>query len=354
MTRKTPNRSNSKGSNSSSSSSQTKNPVKDHIILTTETEEEMRDRLNGFLMLCAAMNIQVDRSFDVGARGALGGYCTTKIPRKCFNCSDAMYLMLQQVMDQYEQKNNRMQAVKTIYHILFFLGWSSVLLPYITSTVPLSVSSSKFSAQVIFLLLCLSYLEGWAIHGVISKINMWDVLKITYRICFFYVFVSEISYAQHLHGLPLALVSWSFTENIKHAHGVLTSYAFSPLLNNKWYQVNISLRPKQNFCRNSKSKLTTAIMKIKRIFSFQIGSSVIFLVHKAAFVLTLPMMVIGEVWCIQEMLNDYQFRSLSTAFVLLVIYCIYGIVFFLNYLNCLQVWIKTSSSNNNESENVNS
>jgi len=321
MTRKTPNRSNSKGSNSSSSSSQTKNPVKDHIILTTETEEEMRDRLNGFLMLCAAMNIQVDRSFDVGARGALGGYCTTKIPRKSFNCSDAMYLMLQQVMDQYEQKNNRMQAVKTIYHILFFLGWSSVLLPYITSTVPLSVSPSKFYAQVIFLLLCLSYLEGWAIHGVISKINMWDVLKITYRICFFYVFVSEISYAQHLHGLPLALVSWSFTENIKHAHGVLTSYAFSPLLNNKWYQI---------------------------------GSSVIFLVHKAAFVLTLPMMVIGEVWCIQEMLNDYQFRSLSTAFVLLVIYCIYGIVFFLNYLNGLQVWIKTSSSNNNESENVNS
>ena len=242
MTRKTPNRSSSKGSNPSSSASQTKNQVRDYILLTTETDEEMRDRLNGFLMLCAAMNIQVDRSFDVGTRGALGGgYCTTKIPRKAFNCSDAMYLMLQQVMDQYEQKNNRMQALKTIYHILFFLGWSSVLLPYITSTVPLSVSPTKFSAQVIFLLLCLSYLEGWAIHGVISKINMWDVLKITYRICFFYVFVSEISYAQHLHGLPLVLVSWSFTENIKHAHGVLTSYAFSPLLNNKWYQVKIFL-----------------------------------------------------------------------------------------------------------------
>ena len=91
-----------------------------------------------------------------------------------------------------------------------------------------------------------------------------------------------------------------------------------------------------------------------KIYSlFQIGSSVIFLVHKAAFVLTLPMVVIGEVWCIQEMLNDYQLRSLSTGFILLVIYCIYGVAFFLNYLSGLQVWIKTSTSNNNsETENV--
>ena len=34
-------------------------------------------------------------------------------------------------------------------------------------------------------------------------------------------------------------------------------------------------------------------MKIKPIFLFQIGSSVIFLVHKAAFVLTLPMMALS-------------------------------------------------------------
>ena len=94
MTRKPQNRASSKGANTSSSSNQTKNQTKDFIILTTETDEEMRDRLNGFLMLCAAMNIQVDQCFDIGTRGALGGgYCTTKIPRRAFNCSDAMYLM---------------------------------------------------------------------------------------------------------------------------------------------------------------------------------------------------------------------------------------------------------------------
>ena len=101
----------------------------------------------------------------------------------------------------------------------------------------LSVTPTKFSAQVIFLLLCLSYLEGWAVYGSLSKINMWDVFKTTYRLFFLYVFVSEISYAYHLNGLPLVIVAWSFTEVIKHAHGLLTSYAFSPLLNNKWYQV---------------------------------------------------------------------------------------------------------------------
>ena len=234
--KKNPNR--SAASKGAGTSSTNKNTLKDDITLTTDTNEEMQERVNGFLMLCGAMSIQVDRQcFDVGTRGVLGGYVTTRIPRKAFNCNDAMYLMLQQVMDQYEQKNNRTQAVKTIYHILFFLGWSSVFLPYVTSTVPLSVPPTKFSAQVIFLLLCLSYLEGWAVHGILLKMNMWDVLKTTYRLCFLYVFVSEISYAHHLNGLPLVIVAWSFTENIKHAHGLLTSYALSPLLNNKWYQV---------------------------------------------------------------------------------------------------------------------
>ena len=224
----------SKGGSTSSS----KTTTKDYITLTTETPEEMQDRINGFIMLCGAMSIQIDKEcFDVGSRCALRGRATTKIPRKAFNCNDAMYLMLQQVMEQYEEKNYRVQALKTIYHILFFLGWSSVLFPYITSTVPLSVTPTKFSAQVIFLLLCLSYLEGWAVFGSLSKINMWDVLRTTYRLFFLYVFVSEISYAHHLNGLSLVIVSWSFTENIKHAHGLVTGYAFSPLLNNKWYQV---------------------------------------------------------------------------------------------------------------------
>ena len=220
------------------STSNNRNAMKDNIILTTDTNEEMAERLNGFIVLCGAMNIQIDRQcFDVGTRSALSGYVTTKIPRKAFNCSDAMYLMLQQVMEQCEQKNNRMQALKTIYHLLFFVGWLYAFLPYMTSTVPFSVSPTKFSAQVIFLLLCLSYLEGWAVHGSLSKINMWDALKTTYRLCFLYVFVSEISYAHHLNGLPMVIVAWSFTETMKHAHGLLTSYALSPLLNNKWYQV---------------------------------------------------------------------------------------------------------------------
>jgi hypothetical protein len=235
--RKNQNRSaSSKGGSTSTS----KTTTKDYITLTTDTTEEMLDRINGFIMLCGAMTIQIDREgFEVGSKGALGGRVTTKIPRKAFNCNDAMFNMLQQVMEQYEEKNYRLQALKTIYHILFFLGWSSVLLPYITSTVPLSVTPSKFSAQVIFLLLCLSYLEGWAMYGSLSKINMWDALRTTYRLLFLYVFVSEISYAHHLNGLSLVIVAWSFTENIKHAHGLLTSYAFSPLLNNKWYQVKI-------------------------------------------------------------------------------------------------------------------
>ena len=155
----------SKGGSTSSS----KTTTKDYITLTTETPEEMQDRINGFIMLCGAMSIQIDKEcFDVGRRGALLGCITTKMPRKAFNCNDAMYLMLQQVMEQYEEKNYRVQALKTIYHILFFLGWSSVLFPYITSTVPLSVTPTKFSAQVIFLLLCLSYLEGWAVYGSLS------------------------------------------------------------------------------------------------------------------------------------------------------------------------------------------
>ena len=215
-----------------------KNITKDSILITTDTNEEMTERLNNFIVLCGAMNIQIDRqSFEVGTRSALTGYVTTKIPRKAFTCSDAMFNMLQQLMEQLEQKNNRVQASKTIYHILFFLGWFYAFSPYMTSTVPFSVSPTKFSAQVILLLLCLSYLEGWAVQGSLSKINMWDALKTTYRLSFLYIFASEISYAQHLNGLPMVIVAWSFTESLKHAHGVLTSYALSPLLNSKWYQV---------------------------------------------------------------------------------------------------------------------
>ena len=237
--RKNPNRSSSTKGGHSSSSTTKSTTMKDHIILTTETNEQMEDRFKGFMMLCFAMNVPVDRQcFEVGTRGLLGcGHYTTKMPRKAFNCSDAMYLMLQQTMESYEQENNRMQVVKTIYHSLFFMGWSYVFVPYMTSTVPLSMSPTKFTAQVILILLCLSYMEGWALHGTLSKIHLWDVLRTTYRLCFLYIFVSEISYAHHLNGLPLVMVSWSFTQSVAHAHGLLTSYALSPLLNNKWYQV---------------------------------------------------------------------------------------------------------------------
>ena len=78
-----------------------------------------------------------------------------------------------------------------------------------------------------------------------------------------------------------------------------------------------------------------------------------YIIHKASFVLTLPMTVVGEVWCVQEMVNDYQFRSLSTAVILLVIYILYGIAFFFNYISSLQVWIGTSSNNKSSGEEKN-
>ena len=229
-----PRASSSKGGSTSTN----KSVMRDSIILTTETNEEMEERLNSFIALCGAMNIGIDRQcFDMGTRSALSGCATTKIPRKAFDCNDAIYLMLQQVMEHCEQKNTRIQALRAIYHFSFLIGWIFVFTPYMTSAVPFSVSPTKFSAQVILLLLCMSYLEGWAVYGSFSKINLWSALKTTYRLCFLYIFISEITYAQHLNGLPMVIAAWSFTESIKHAHAILTSYVLSPFFNNKWYQV---------------------------------------------------------------------------------------------------------------------